>query len=241
MGGASRAVLKGPDFFLLRTALKDHPKGPPTANRQLPPTANRRQPPTANRRQPPTATNRQPSTAANRHQPPITNCQLPPTAANRRQPPTANRQPAIPPAANRLSPPTMVEHMSYTRSLLKKPCSGTVFFHFSVKDRPGGKASGVTAFQIKKGKPSPRHSATWGAREPAKDCGNGDRGIRSLVPGGRGVYRGACAAPLLPSTPPHAPRRSYPYGWAELSLAQQPFSAKTKDEILPKVCAAGEG
>ena len=104
--------------------VKDRPKGPPTANRQLPPTANRHQPPTANRSQPPTATNRQPSTAAN--------CQLPPTAANH-QPPTANRQ--SPPAANRQSPPTMVEHMSYTRSFLKKPCSGTVFF-LPVKDRP---------------------------------------------------------------------------------------------------------
>ena len=113
-------------FFLLRTVLKDRPKGPPTANRQLPPTANRHQLPTATNRQPPTATNHQPSTAANRHQPPITNCQLPPTAANRRQPPTANRQ--SPPATNCQSPPTMVEHMSYTRSFLKKPCTGTVFF-----------------------------------------------------------------------------------------------------------------
>ena len=42
----SRVVLKEPGFFLLRTALKDRPKGPPTANRQLPPTANRQQPPT---------------------------------------------------------------------------------------------------------------------------------------------------------------------------------------------------
>ena len=57
-------------FFLRRTALKDRPKGPPTANRQLPSTANRHQTPTTNR-----------------HQPPVANCQ-PPTAANR-QPPTA--------------------------------------------------------------------------------------------------------------------------------------------------------
>ena len=36
-----RGVLKGRDFFfLLRTALKDRPKGPPTANRQRRPTAN---------------------------------------------------------------------------------------------------------------------------------------------------------------------------------------------------------
>ena len=57
-----RAVLKGPDFFfLLRTALKDRPKGPPTANRQLPSTANRHQPPTTNRHQPPpTASGDQP-------------------------------------------------------------------------------------------------------------------------------------------------------------------------------------
>ena len=93
-------------FFLLRTALKDRPKGPPTANRQLPSTANRHQPPTtkchqppptASGDQPPTAnhcqlpptTNRQPPTAANHHQPPPTaSCQLP--TANRRQPPTAN-------------------------------------------------------------------------------------------------------------------------------------------------------
>ena len=77
--GGGRAVLKGPDFFLLRIALKDRPKGPPIAtNRQAPPTANRRQPPTVNR-----------------CQPPISNCQLPQTGANRRQPPTTNRQPAI--------------------------------------------------------------------------------------------------------------------------------------------------
>ena len=76
----SRAVLKGPDFFfLLRTALKDHPKGPPTANRQLPSTANCHQPPTTNRRQLLAVTNRQLPTIANRHQPPITNHQPPPT------------------------------------------------------------------------------------------------------------------------------------------------------------------
>ena len=81
-------------FFLLRTALKDHPKGPSTANsRQLPTATNHRQPPaatnrqlptTANRHQPPT-TNHQPITAANHHQPPPTaSCQLP--TANRHQP-----------------------------------------------------------------------------------------------------------------------------------------------------------
>ena len=68
-------------FFLLRTALKDRPKGPPTATNHQSPTTNRRQPP-------PTATNRQ----------------LP--TANRQSPPTANGQ----------SPPTMVEHLSYTQS-----------------------------------------------------------------------------------------------------------------------------
>ena len=105
-------------FFLLRTALKDRPKGPPTANRQLPPTANRHQPPTAANRQLRPIANRQPLPTATNHPSPTANCRQPP--------PTANRQ--SPPAANRQSPPTMVEHMSYTRSFLKKPCSGTVFF-----------------------------------------------------------------------------------------------------------------
>ena len=105
-------------FFLLRTALKDRPKGPPTANRQLPPTANRRQLPTAANRQPPPTSNRQPLSTATNHPSPTANCCQPP--------PTTNRQ--SPPAANRQWPPTMVEHMSYTRLFLKKPCSGTVFF-----------------------------------------------------------------------------------------------------------------
>ena len=47
-----RGILRELDFFLLRTALRDRPKGPPTANHQPPPTANRHQPPTANRHQP---------------------------------------------------------------------------------------------------------------------------------------------------------------------------------------------
>ena len=47
--GMSRAVLWVEIFFLLRTALKDRPKGPPTANHQPPPTANHQPPPTANR------------------------------------------------------------------------------------------------------------------------------------------------------------------------------------------------
>ena len=47
-------------FFLLRTPLKDRPKGPPTANRQLPSTANRHQPPTTNCHQPPATNRRQP-------------------------------------------------------------------------------------------------------------------------------------------------------------------------------------
>ena len=48
---SSRGVLKGLDFFLLRTAPRDHQ--PPTTNRHQPPTATNHQPPTANR-QPPT-------------------------------------------------------------------------------------------------------------------------------------------------------------------------------------------
>ena len=50
LGGGVRAgwSLRDQIFFLLRTALKDRPKGPPTANRQLPSTTNRHQPqPTA--------------------------------------------------------------------------------------------------------------------------------------------------------------------------------------------------
>ena len=106
-----RAVLKEPDFFfLLRTALQDRPKGPPTANRQLPSTANRHQPPTTNRqqppatkRQPPTATNRQPPTAANRQRRPTANCQPLPTATNHQSPTTNRRQPP-PTATNRQLP-----------------------------------------------------------------------------------------------------------------------------------------
>ena len=97
-----RAVLKGPDFFLLRTAPRDHQ--PPTANSHQPPTATSRQPPTANRQLTPTADRHQPPTAANRHQPPITNCQLPPTAANRCQPPTARGGRLLGPGT-RLPPP----------------------------------------------------------------------------------------------------------------------------------------
>ena len=121
-------------FFLLRTALKDRPKGPSTANRQLPSTANRHQPPTTNchqppatnRRQPPAATNRQLPTTANRHQPPITNHQSPPTTTNRHQPPVANSQP--PTAANRQPPPTMVEHMECPRAFLGKLVLEHFFF-----------------------------------------------------------------------------------------------------------------
>ena len=46
-------------FVSLRTALKDSPQGPPTANRQ-PPTATNRQSPTATNHQPPPTANRQP-------------------------------------------------------------------------------------------------------------------------------------------------------------------------------------
>ena len=61
-----RGVLKKPNnFFPLKTALKDSPQGPPTANRHKPPTANhRRQPLTANRNQlSPTTNRQQPPTA----------------------------------------------------------------------------------------------------------------------------------------------------------------------------------
>ena len=66
-GGYARAVLKEPNFFLLRTAPWDH----------QPPSTNRNQLPTAASRQLPTATN---------HQSPIT---------NGRQPLVANRQPPM--------------------------------------------------------------------------------------------------------------------------------------------------
>ena len=126
-------------FFLLRTALKDRPKGPPTANRQLPSTANRHQPPTTNRhqppatnrRQPPAATNRQLPTTANRLQPPTASHQPPPTTTNR-QLSTANRQP--PPTANRQLPPTTVEHMECPRAFLGKLVPE--HFFFPVKDTP---------------------------------------------------------------------------------------------------------
>ena len=78
--------------FLLRTALKDRPKGPPTANRQLPSTANRQPPTAANRQRRPTA-NCQPLPTASNHQPPATNRRQPPPTATNRQLPTANRQP----------------------------------------------------------------------------------------------------------------------------------------------------
>ena len=42
-----KAVLKEPVFFLFRTALKDRPKGPPTANSHQPPTSTHQTPPTA--------------------------------------------------------------------------------------------------------------------------------------------------------------------------------------------------
>ena len=140
-----RGVPKERDFFfLLRTALKDSPKGPPTAYRQLPSTANRHQPPTTNRhqppatnrRQPPAATNRQLPTTANCLQPPTASHQPPPTTTNRHQPPVANCQP--PTAANRQPPTatTMVEHMECPRALLKLPGSGRDFFFFCVKDSP---------------------------------------------------------------------------------------------------------
>ena len=125
-------------FFLLRTALKDRPKGPPTANHQLPSTANRHQPPATNRRQPPAATNRQLPTTANRHQPPITNHQPPPTTTNRHQPPVANCQP---PTATNRQPPTANRHQPWlstwsARGLFWENWFRNTFF-FPVKDRPG--------------------------------------------------------------------------------------------------------
>ena len=110
-----RAVLWDREFFfLLRTALKDRPKGPPTANHQTPPTANR-----------------QPPTTANCHQPPIPNHQLPPTTINRHQPPaTASRQS---PTANR-QPPTHGVPMG----IFGKPGyrNTSSFFFFFLKDCP---------------------------------------------------------------------------------------------------------
>ena len=110
--------LRNQIFFLSRTALKDCPKGPPTANRRQPPTSNRHQPPpTGSSDQPPSATNHQSLTTYRR--------QPPPTATNR-QLPTANRQ--SPPTANRQPPPTMVEHMECPRAFWGTLCNGTLFF-----------------------------------------------------------------------------------------------------------------
>ena len=93
-----------PDFVLLRTALKDSPQGPLTANRQPLPTANRQPLPTANRQPLPTA-NRQPLTA------------------NRCQPPTANRQD---PSRNPKAPRTLLSLYGSPpppRAALLVPCS----------------------------------------------------------------------------------------------------------------------
>ena len=74
-----RAVLQEPNFFLLRTAPRDHQ--PLTAtNCQPPPTASRQQRPTANHCQPLPTTNHQPPTATNRHQLPIATNLQPPIA-----------------------------------------------------------------------------------------------------------------------------------------------------------------
>ena len=61
-------------FFLLRTALKDRPQGPPTANHQPPSglTVNGDQLLIANRCQPPPTANRQSPPTANRQSPPTT-------------------------------------------------------------------------------------------------------------------------------------------------------------------------
>ena len=132
----SRAVLWDRDFFLLRIALKDRPKGPPTANRQPPPTAANCQPPTAaNGQRRPTA-NHQPLPTATNHQSPTTNHRQPPPTATNRQLPTANHQSS--PTANRQPPPTMVEHMSYTRPFWETWIQEHFFFSF-VKDCPDKK------------------------------------------------------------------------------------------------------
>ena len=60
--GCVRGVVRTPEIFWSRTALKDRPQGPPIANHQ-----------------PPTAINCPPPTAANRHQPPIAANHQPPT------------------------------------------------------------------------------------------------------------------------------------------------------------------
>ena len=91
-----RGVFRELDYFLSSTALRDCPKGPPTANHQPPPTANRCQAPiAANHQPPPTANGHQLPTSnpANRHQPPITNHQLPPCTTNRHYPPATTCQP----------------------------------------------------------------------------------------------------------------------------------------------------
>ena len=71
----SGSSLRDQIFFLLRTTLKDRPRGPPTANRQHPSTDNRHQLPTTNRHQPPATNRRQPPAATNRQQRPTANCQ----------------------------------------------------------------------------------------------------------------------------------------------------------------------
>ena len=120
-----RAVLKGPKFFFLRTAPRDHQ--PLTANCHQPPTATKRQPPTAaNRDQPPTVNRCQPPPTTHHQLPNAANCRQPPPTAANHQPPTANWQ--SPSAANRQSPPAVVEHMSYTRSFLKKTMYQNSFF-----------------------------------------------------------------------------------------------------------------
>ena len=68
-GGAGAGLSLRNLLFLLRTAHKDSPKGPPTANGQ---------PLTANG-QPLTANNRQPSTTANPPPPPPHEVESPPT------------------------------------------------------------------------------------------------------------------------------------------------------------------
>ena len=146
----------GPSGTRLRTALKDRPKGPPTANRQPinrqpPPTANHQPPPTANRqpinRQPPPTANHQPPPTANHHSPPTASGDQPPTANHCQPPPTTNHQPST--AANHHQPPPTASCQPPTAANRHQPwlstwrarglfwenwCRNTFFS--PVKDRP---------------------------------------------------------------------------------------------------------
>ena len=119
-------------FSLLRTSLKDRPKRPPTANRQLPPTAKRHSPLATNRHQtPPFAGGGHPPVANHSQPPPTTNHQ-PPTAliTTYRQLPTANRH--SPPTTYCQPPPAMADCQRFS---LEKLRYGPLLFFFRAKDR----------------------------------------------------------------------------------------------------------